>query len=96
MVAGPGDRGQLSDSLRRLRLEKWLEGGQRLKQGASLGLFRPSTVEARHRSAGPLSALWITFLKTLIMFKINLGVHFKCSSFIIFPTIVLLINVDVV
>ena len=57
MVAGPGDRGQLSGWLRRLRLEKRLEGGRRLEQGASLGLFRPSTVEARDRSAGPPNAL---------------------------------------
>ena len=57
MVAGPGDRGQLSSGLRRLRLEKRLEGGRRLEQGASLGLLHPSTVEARDRSAGPPSAL---------------------------------------
>ena len=57
MVAGPGDRGQLSDRLRRLRLEKRLEGGQRLEQGASLGLFRPSTVEARDRSTGSVNAM---------------------------------------
>ena len=41
----------------KLHLEEKLEGGQRLEQGASLGLFRPSTVEARDRSAGPPSAL---------------------------------------
>uniref|UniRef100_A0A8C0CWD7 Uncharacterized protein n=1 Tax=Balaenoptera musculus TaxID=9771 RepID=A0A8C0CWD7_BALMU len=31
---------------------KKLEGGHRLAQGASLGLFCPNTVEARDRSAG--------------------------------------------
>ena len=34
-----------------------LEGGQRLEQGASLGLFPPSTVEARDRYVGLLSTL---------------------------------------
>ena len=33
--------------LQRFQLEKRLEGGQRLKQGVSLDLFFPNTVEAR-------------------------------------------------
>ena len=57
MVAGPGDRGQLSGWCQRLWLEKRLEGGQRLGQRESLDLFHPSTVEARDRSVGLLSAL---------------------------------------
>ena len=35
----------------------WLEGGWKLEQGASLGLFCPNTVEAKDRSGGRLSAL---------------------------------------
>ena len=46
----------------KLRLEEKLEGGQRLEQGASLGLFPPSTVEARDRSTGLLSSLPMSLL----------------------------------
>ena len=41
------DGGQLSGWFQRLRVEKKLEGGQRLEQGASLGLFHPSTRQIR-------------------------------------------------
>ena len=42
--------------------KKRLESGRSLKQVASLGLFHPSTVEARDRSAGLLSALPMSLL----------------------------------
>ena len=51
------DCGQLCGWFWMLWLEKMLEGGRRLEQGASLGLFPPSTVEARDGYAGLLSAL---------------------------------------
>ena len=49
-----------------------LEGGRRLEERATLGLFCPNTVEARDRSGEPPSAMdyihFITYLNTSIYF----------------------------
>ena len=69
--------------------KKSLEGGQRLVEGASLGLFHPNSVGARNRSAGPpgvlpsyqfLSAIF-KFLKFVWDLNLCLWVSLSCQSF---------------
>ena len=52
MLAGPGHSGWLRRWFWRLGLEKRLEGGQRLEEEASLGLFQLDPIETRDRSTG--------------------------------------------
>ena len=66
-VSGPDVCGQLSGWFQRLQPEKRLEGGQRLEQGVSLGLFCPSTVEARE-SRGTTDC---TAHKPLLKYSVN-------------------------
>lgn len=51
----------------RLPLEKWLEGGWRLEEGASLGLFCPSTVEGDTFAVLPSALLLVPILILLFM-----------------------------
>ena len=51
----------------RLPLEKWLAGGQRLEEGASLGLFCPSTMEGDTFAVLPSALLLVPILILLFM-----------------------------